>query len=77
MTDFKNYTTVQWMNLGMFMVTSLAGAGWFMDMFDPIVAARVAGGLLWLASGLNFLMTGKVPEMPAPVAPVAPEAPKV
>jgi small neutral amino acid transporter SnatA (MarC family) len=74
MTDFKNYTVVQWMNLGMFMMTSLAGAGWFMDFFDPIVAARVAGGLLWLASGLNFMMTGKA-EMP--VAPVAPEAPKV
>lgn len=56
------WTWVQWVNFVSFVIFSLAGASWWTAMVSPEAVASVVGGLGWLASILNFMVTGKVPD---------------
>lgn len=60
MVDYKNWTVSQWLGVAGFALTSLAGAAWFVGLFDPKIAAAVSGGLAYLASVINFVI-GKAP----------------
>ena len=59
--DFSNWTAVNWINVAVFALTSLAGAGWFMEMFSSDVAVKVAGGMLYVSSILNFMLDNGKP----------------
>ena len=63
--DVSNWTPAQWLNLAMFALGSLAVAGWWQDFVTPQHSAAVTGGLVWLSSLLNFVLTGKA----TPAAP--------
>ncbi len=60
-------STAQWINIGIFALSSLAMTGWWQSFYTPEHAVAVSGGLLWISSLMNFVFTGK------PLDPVVPK----
>ncbi len=56
-----NYTPTQWLNVAAFALASLATGGWWTDMLDPKVTAFVTGGITYVVTVLNFMLSGKPP----------------
>ena len=65
----ENMTPARWIAVGHIAIVSLAGAGFWQDLVDVKTAAAISGGLVWVGSILQFVMTGKVPAATEP--PVA------
>lgn len=64
MTNFKDWTAAQWISVAMFVTVTLATAGWWQDVVDVKTASTISGALVWVGSVLNFLLTGKMPDLP-------------
>lgn len=62
----KDYTVTQWMNIVAFALASLATGGWWTDFLSPQTAAFATGGLAYIVSLLNFMVSG--PTVPKPPA---------
>lgn len=57
----SEYTWMDWINLAVFVIPSITGAGWYVQLLGEGTAAVITGMSATLVGCLNFMLMGRTP----------------